>query len=303
MRLEPQRREVRFSGHESFVCRYGWLPKLHSAIVQNPLLLKDEAQATIALGIGRNMVKSVQFWAEAFGVVESRDNGGLQSGLLGRLLLAKDGWDPYLEQPESLWLLHWWISTHADIAVWSLVFGSADFSRFDRKGLVASLRALADTVGKKQLAASTLEQHASLFLHSYTREESATDDTSWCPLQDLGLFEEISADDGKTVYLVGRNVPLGLSSRIFLFSLVDYLARRCVTSCGLADLAHGAFSPGVVFRLDEFQLRGMLENVELEFSGAVRFVDTADTQQVILKPALLPDWLECLLAAEEESNV
>ncbi|EMQ5469481.1 DUF4007 family protein [Pseudomonas aeruginosa] len=73
---EPQRREPRFSGHESFVCRYGWLPKLHSAIALNPLLLKDEAQATITLGIGRNMVKSVQFWAEAFGVVESSEKGG-----------------------------------------------------------------------------------------------------------------------------------------------------------------------------------------------------------------------------------
>lgn len=88
---ESQRREPRFSGHESFVCRYGWLPKLHSAIALNPLLLKDEAQATITLGIGRNMVKSVQFWAEAFGVVESSDKGGLQPGLLGRLLLADGG--------------------------------------------------------------------------------------------------------------------------------------------------------------------------------------------------------------------
>ena len=300
---EPQRREPRFSGHESFVCRYGWLPKLHSAIALNPLLLKDEAQATITLGIGRNMVKSVQFWAEAFGVVESSEKGGLQPGPLGRLLLAKDGWDPYLEQPESLWLLHWWMSTHADIAVWMLVFGSTELSRFDRKTLVASLRDLAGSIGKKQLADSTLEQHASLFLHSYAREESASDDTSWCPLQELDLFEEVSADDGKTVYLVGRSVPLGLSSRVALFSIVDFLARRNSTSCGLGDLAHGAFSPGVVFRLDEFQLRALLETVEHEFDGAVRFVDTADTQRITMNPALLPDWLECLLPAEEKSNV
>ncbi|EPM7261451.1 DUF4007 family protein [Pseudomonas aeruginosa] len=300
---ESQRREPRFSGHESFVCRYGWLPKLHSAIALNPLLLKDEAQATITLGIGRNMVKSVQFWAEAFGVVESSDKGGLQPGLLGRLLLADGGWDLYLEQPESLWLLHWWISTHADIAAWQLVFGSAELSRFDRKKLVAALRELADSIGKKQLAASTLEQHASLFLHSYTREESASDDTSWCPLQDLGLFEEATADDGKTVYLVGRSVPLGLTPRVVLFSIVDFLARRGSTSCSLGDLAHGAFSPGVVFRLDEFQLRGLLESVEHEFGGVVRFVDTADTQRITMNPALLPDWLEFLWAAEEESNV
>lgn len=296
------RREERFSGHESFVCRYGWLPKLHSAISRDPLALKDEAQATITLGIGRNMVKSVQFWGEAFGIVESHESGGVQPGLLGRLLLSQDGWDPFLEQPESLWLLHWWISTHADIAVWNLVFGNTVYSRFDRKTLIAGLRGRSESIGKK-LASTTLEQHASIFLHSYKREESAADDSSWCPLQDLGLFEEATADDGKTVYLVGRNAPLGLSPRIFLFSLVDFFARHCSTTLNLAALIHGDFSPGAVFRLDEFQLRSLLEGVEHEFGGVLRFVDTADTQQVILEPALVPKWAECLLAAGEELNV
>jgi len=244
-----QRREERFSGHESFVCRYGWLPKLHNALANDPFALKDEAQATITLGIGRNMVKSVQFWGEAFGIIEAREGGGLQSGPLGQLLLSNDGgWDRFLEQPESLWLLHWWITTHADVAVWNLVFGKSSYSRFDRRALIAGLVDRADRLGKK-LAATTLEQHASIFLHSYKREESASDDTSWCPLQDLGLFEQTTADDGKTVYLVGRNAPLGLSPRIFLFAVVDFYARHRAITRNLTDLTYGEFSPGVVFRL------------------------------------------------------
>jgi hypothetical protein len=46
----------RFSGHESFVCRYGWLPKVHRAIQNLPTIIKDEESAMQALGIGRNMV-------------------------------------------------------------------------------------------------------------------------------------------------------------------------------------------------------------------------------------------------------
>lgn len=297
-----QRRDERFSGHESFVCRYGWLPKLHQAIVSNPLALKDEAQATITLGIGRNMVKSIQFWGEAFGIVNGRDVAGLQSGPIGRLLLSKSGWDPYLEQPESLWLLHWWMSSHAEIAVWNLVFGSATYSRFDRKELIAGLERQASASNKK-LAVSTLEQHASIFLHSYKREESAGDDTSWCPLQDLGLFEEVTADDGKTVYLVGRNAPLGLSPRVFLFSLVDYFERQNASSLSLNQIVHGEFSPGSVFRLDNFQVSSLIEGIEKEFGGVVRFIDTADTQQIILDKTLSPAWADCLLGAGEELNV
>lgn len=297
-----QRRDERFSGHESFVCRYGWLPKLHQAIVSSPLALKDEAQATITLGIGRNMVKSIQFWGEAFGIVNGRDAAGLQSGPIGRLLLSKAGWDQYLEQPESLWLLHWWISSHAEIAVWNLVFGSATYSRFDRKELIAALERQA-LANNKKLAVSTLEQHASIFLHSYKREESAGDDTSWCPLQDLGLFEEVTADDGKTVYLVGRNAPLGLSPRVFLFSLIDYFQRQDANSLSLNQIVHGEFSPGSVFRLDNFQVGSLIEGIEKEFGGVVRFIDTADTQQIILDKTLSPVWADCLLGAGEELNV
>ncbi|GLE61611.1 TPA: DUF4007 family protein [Pseudomonas aeruginosa] len=298
-----QRREERFSGHESFVCRYGWLPKLHNAVANDPFALKDEAQATITLGIGRNMVKSVQFWGEAFGIIEAREGGGLQSGPLGQLLLSKDGgWDRFLEQSESLWLLHWWITTHADVAVWNLVFGKSTYSRFDRRALIAGLVDRADKLGKK-LAGTTLEQHASIFLHSYKREESASDDTSWCPLQDLGLFEQTTADDGKTVYLVGRNAPLGLSPRIFLFAVVDFYARHRAITRNLTDLTYGEFSPGVVFRLDEFQVRALLEGAEQEFPNVLRFVDTADTQQVVLEPALVPEWAGCLWVAGEELNV
>jgi hypothetical protein len=298
-----QRREERFSGHESFVCRYGWLPKLHNAVADDPFALKDEAQATITLGIGRNMVKSVQFWGEAFGIIEGRDGGGSQSGPLGQLLLSNDGgWDRFLEQPESLWLLHWWITTHAEVAVWNLVFGKSTYSRFDRRALISGLVDRADKLGKK-LAATTLEQHAGIFLHSYKREESASDDTSWCPLQDLGLFEQTTADDGKTVYLVGRNAPLGLSPRIFLFAVVDFYARHRAITRNLTDLTYGEFSPGVVFRLDEFQVRALLEGAEQEFPNVLRFVDTADTQQVVLEPALVPEWAGCLWGAGEELNV
>ncbi len=49
------------------------------------------------------------------------------------------------------------------------------------------------------------------------------------------------------------------------------------------QLLKGANSPGVVFRLDEFRLRTFLEKVEQgPLRDAARFVDTADTQRVVL---------------------
>ncbi|EQB8428452.1 DUF4007 family protein, partial [Pseudomonas aeruginosa] len=104
-------------------------------------------------------------------------------------------------------------------------------------------------------------------------------------------------------YLVGRNAPLGLSLRIFLFAVVDFYARHRAITRNLTDLTYGEFSPGVVFRLDEFQVRALLEGAEQEFPNVLRFVDTADTQQVVLEPALVPEWAGCLWVAGEELNV
>ncbi|WP_250537655.1 MULTISPECIES: DUF4007 family protein [unclassified Caballeronia] len=36
----------RFSGHESFVCRYGWLRKVFDAVNASPEILKKDAEAT-----------------------------------------------------------------------------------------------------------------------------------------------------------------------------------------------------------------------------------------------------------------
>ena len=55
-----------FSGHESFACRYGWLPKLYEAVTDDPSLFSSDDRAILRLGIGRNMVKSLRFWGEAF---------------------------------------------------------------------------------------------------------------------------------------------------------------------------------------------------------------------------------------------
>lgn len=84
----------RFSGHESFVCRYGWLPKVYAAVKTEGTLLRNEESAMNVLGIGRNMVKSLQFWAEATGVLKAAEGGGHEPGPVGvKLFRGKDAPD------------------------------------------------------------------------------------------------------------------------------------------------------------------------------------------------------------------
>jgi hypothetical protein len=57
----------RISGHESFPCRYTWLPKAVRGLRENPKLFSDDADAMVNLGVGKNMVRSIRFWSQVAG--------------------------------------------------------------------------------------------------------------------------------------------------------------------------------------------------------------------------------------------
>lgn len=279
-----RRNEDRFSGHESFVCRYGWLPKAYHAVEANGQILRSELDAMRVLGIGRNMVKSLQFWSEAAGIIESDGDGGHQVGPVGRLLFARNGWDRHLETLESLWLIHWRLSTQASLAAWHEVFSIGRLQRFDKRQLI-DLLAKRGQFNSRALAPSTLEQHASILLQSYFQEERSIDDTSWCPLQDLRLLRALRSEDGRVSYMATNRAPLGLTSRVFAAALVQYFESQTSKAqvVTFSEVLRGHFSPGSVFKMDEAALRQFIEQaIAGPLRNALRFNDTADTQTLIL---------------------
>ncbi|WP_321893807.1 DUF4007 family protein [Paraburkholderia tropica] len=281
--MSSDRQVNRFSGHESFICRYGWLPKVYRAVKNDASLLRNDERATQALGIGRNMVKSIQFWGEASGVLRSANDRGHEPGPVGKLLFGgRSPWDSHLESLESLWLIHWYLVSKGGLAAWSEVFGEGNLIRFEKKQLVAAL-AQRGQGAARPLAMSTLEQHASIFIQSYYQEARGTDDTLWCPLQDLGLMKSIKSESGGTVYNTEAKAPVGLTCRIFGIALTDFIASsENGQSVEFQRLLKSPGSPGLVFRLDEVQLRIFVDKLVELNPAAIRFVDTADTQTVII---------------------
>ncbi len=295
-----ERLEERFSGHESFVCRYGWLPKVFRAVDQNPTILKNELEAMHTLGIGRNMVKSLQFWGESTGIIEQDDEAGHRAGPVGIRLMSIAGWDPYLESHESLWLIHWWLTSYAKLSAWSEVFGDGRLHRFDRKTLVNRL-SVRGRDKARPLASSTLEQHAGIFIQSYLKDDRNSDDTSWCPLQDLELLSQSVGEDGRAGFIVSNRLPQGMTERVFATCLLDYVGRKGAsqTNVPLSDILRGDYAPGAVFCLDELTVRRLLDDLSNGLlRNCLRFNDTADTQSVVVNTNNAPDELVLAVGTE-----
>src|SRR5262245_51975732 len=102
---------VSFSGHETFPFRYSWMKKGVDAVSkQATLFSRDDAMTR--LGVGKNMVRSIRHWCVGADVLEEHDGGSgraasIRPSEFGRRLFSDEGWDPFLEDPATLWLLHW----------------------------------------------------------------------------------------------------------------------------------------------------------------------------------------------------
>jgi len=92
---------LNFSGHESFYCRALWIPKGYHFIKEGKQF--NEGAAVADLGVGRNMVSSIKFWLEAFNICDTKQ----ELTRFANFIFGTEGVDLYLEDPATLWLLHY----------------------------------------------------------------------------------------------------------------------------------------------------------------------------------------------------
>ena len=58
----------KFGAHQTFSPRFGWLKKAFDGVSKNPQIFSDD-DAPRHLGVGKNMVDSIAFWATGLAVL------------------------------------------------------------------------------------------------------------------------------------------------------------------------------------------------------------------------------------------
>lgn len=271
-----------FSGHETFPFRYPWLKKGFDAARENGgVFLRDDAITT--LGVGKNMVRSIRHWCLTAGVLEETGEGDLQPTDLGELLFSEDGLDPYLEDPATLWLLHWQISSNrARATTWFWAFSYFHEQEFTRETLTSALYKWTQTLPGKQVAENSLKRDVEVFLRTYVPSRQSrgviAEDTLDCPLIDLGLIIQPS---GGHAYHFRRGMQKHLPDGILLYAVLRFWeAFSGAETLAIRDLGCQPGSPGRLFKIDESSLVERLENVERQTNGALAYGETAGLRQL-----------------------
>lgn len=285
-----------FGGHEKFVFRHGWLKKGVDAVKKEPLAFtRDEALAE--LGVGKNMVRSIRHWCLATGLVYETDGPGLARPLrptsLAEMLLSDQGWDPFLEDVGSLWLLHWQLSTGLTRGfVWHLLFSIYLEAEFTRPSMQKYITNQLEQRGIKTTDGA-IEREIEYCLRTYipakTKLGAISEETLDCPLAELDIIRFV-IDDNVYRFNVGPKMSLPLG--VFGFGLLTFFLRTVENrrTVGIDEVIYHPGSPGQIFKLDENTVIEYLESLEDFTEGKVRLQETAGLMQVYLHEALGSDF-------------
>ncbi len=253
-----------FSGHESFACRYGWLPKLYEAVVEDSSLFSSDEDAILRLGLGRNMIKSIRFWGEAFGLTRTQGREVKVTEFARMLLDTREGLDPYLETPDALWRLHWILTVHGGLGAWAVAFLETHDREITHERFVAAVRARASQT-RKTITSRTASNHVDVFLRTYVGgqySEGSPEEALGSPFQELELMR-LATLAGVATMRFSRGPKRTLDAQAFAFVLHDFwrgTAPKSVTlSVRSLMLSHAA--PGAVLLLDESGLHESLDEL------------------------------------------
>lgn len=264
-----------FARHETFYPRYGWLGKAVRAAMQRDDAFVAE-DATVKLGVGKNMVRAIRYWGLAFRLLNDPDDshrsrtGALEPTDFGRFLLADKGMDPYLEESQSLWFLHWMLLRQPSMApVWFLAFNRYPHREFSEPDLVDWLLGRLAAEGHGDIVRGSLEKDVSCLVRMYAPPSPRTAASLVSPFSALRMIDRIDADPKSTRYRITYGPKSGLPDELVTLVALDSIKRRGTEtrSLGLATLATEESGPGRVFALSETEIAAAIEKVASRVSG------------------------------------
>lgn len=279
----------KFAGHETFTFRYGWLKKAVNGITLDAQLFKRE-NAVVKLGVGKNMVQSIKFWALATQMLQVNQNE-LEVSEIGGCLFNK--WDPYLEDPASLWLIHWLLTTNPSrAAVWYLAFNKYPRPDFTKSQLLDFIIEYMFRY-PVNINSNTVSRDIDCFTRTYLatqKTKSHIEDTFNCPLNELVLLNQLR--DGES-YQFNIGPKTSLPTEIVGYALLNYIAKAQgrKRTISISDCIYSEGSPGQVFKLDENSVVEYIELLQKITNGSIQLDDTAGLKQVYSKNQFPPQQL------------
>ncbi len=208
-----------FSGHESFHCRSLWLKKGYDFLADGHAF--NEPDAVVHLGVGKNMVAAIRFWLKAFGLTEN----DTLTPLAHFIFSDQDGCDRFLEDTNTLWLLHYSLIQTNIASLYRILF--LEFQRerkeFDRQSLHSFIKRKCSAPEQKNVYnENTVKKDINVLLQNYVAPGSLKSLEDFSALMiGLNLIVRSEDDDEKEHYSFNEIKESNIAQQVILYAILD----------------------------------------------------------------------------------
>lgn len=224
----------------------------------------------VKLGVGKNMVASIRFWLRAFGLSNMDD----VTKIADYLFNSDTGRDPYSEDLNTLWLLHFLLVNYRVASLYNLVF--VDYQRerkeFTRSELQTYIRRKCSVPEQKNVYnENTVKKDIGVLLKNYVSPK------------DLKNIEDFSA------LLIGLNLIMSKPQDTYYFrevtvkEIAPEVILFALLSLGDSEMTislDGLQRISLMFCLPMISLIEIIRSLEQLYPGAIVFSDNSGIKNV-----------------------
>lgn len=182
-----------FSGHETFACKSLWLKKGYDFVKEGHSF--NDEDAVVVLGVGKNMVSSIRYWLRAFGLIDPENKTTLLADFIFDI---EKGCDPFVEDVQTLWLLHWNLIYTNYATIYRQIFLNFHKERkeFSKANIFAFLKRknLDKAFSGMVWNDNTINKDISMLVRMYVSPNTDVYEDYSAILLDLNLIKRISKD-------------------------------------------------------------------------------------------------------------
>jgi len=271
-----------FSGHDSFPCRQLWLKKGYDYVIQGNSFQQEDA--VVKLGVGKNMVSSIRYWMKAFNII---DNSDLPTQFGKKLFDDVYGYDPYLEDQASLWLLHYQLVKNNYASIYSIIFNELRKEKlfFTRESFVKYV-IRRESPDNQNINSNTLAKDFTVFTNLYKNDVVGRDmeESSSNLLAELEIVAK-SKNGKEDEYQIENNERNGLPMEVVLFAIGDN--ENFSNSISLHSIENERNSPGSIFAMNRTGILNKIGEVVNTYSD-ITYTDHAGVKELQFKSNVDP---------------
>lgn len=235
-----------------------------------------DIDAVAKLGVGKNMVAAIRFWLRAFGLTKVDEPQPVAKYIFD----SENGHDPFAEDLNTLWLLHFLLISSEVASIYSLLF--VDYQRekkeFSRSELQSYIKRKCSIPEQKNVYNdNTVRKDIGVLLKNYVapKDLKAIEDFS-----SLLIALELIIDTGKQstnnepLYTFRISDSSDIASEIILFALIRLKGNDRTVSFDVLQRVSLIFGMSITTLID------VIRSLEYTFPNTLVFTDNSGIKNV-----------------------